>query len=308
LNILRLHDEREFASNGVVYAAALAARGFNAMGLYRSVTAESRPVLCAACHASEALGTAGFGDIPPLTASMHAYHASVVDPELHLSLDSSVHRAACYRCHPGSTTRCLRGAMGSAVASDGSMAMQCQSCHGGMSVVGARGRVGWFMEPGCQSCHTGTATSNNGSIRYLSSFDAGGQVRVPVDRTFATVADTPAPGLSLFRFSRGHGGLQCEACHGSTHAEFPSSHRNDNLRNLGIQGHAGVVSECAACHATVPSTVSGGPHGMHPVGGRGCGRMATCWRMGEGPDPSAKPAMAPTTGGRCSPGRRRTAA
>jgi hypothetical protein len=38
-----------------LYASALAARGFNPLGLYRSVTADGRPVLCATCHASEAL-------------------------------------------------------------------------------------------------------------------------------------------------------------------------------------------------------------------------------------------------------------
>ena len=156
--------------------------------------------------------------------------------------------------------------MGSAIATDGSMEMQCQSCHGNMSAVGSSNRVGWFMEPSCQSCHSGTATHNNGQIRYTSVFETNGTVRVAVDQTFATTPNAPATGLSLFRFSTGHGGLQCEACHGSTHAEFPSSHRNDNIRNIQIQGHAGVMVECTACHATMPSTVSGGPHGMHPVG------------------------------------------
>ena len=87
-----------------------------------------------------------------------------------------------------------------------------------------------------------------------------------VDQTFATTPNTPASGLSLFRFSVGHGGLQCEACHGSTHAEFPTSEPNDNIRNTELQGHAGPMAECSACHATVPSTLNGGPHGMHPVG------------------------------------------
>jgi hypothetical protein len=157
--------------------------------------------------------------------------------------------------------------MGGAIAADGSMEMQCQSCHGNMSQVGSTNRVGWFMEPACQSCHTGTATSNNGQIRYTSVFtDTNFTVRTNVDPTFATTSDTPAPGLSLYRFSVGHGGLQCSACHGSTHAEFPSTHRNDNLRNIALQGHAGVMTECVACHPTVPSTINGGPHGMHPVG------------------------------------------
>ncbi len=267
LNILRLHDERAFASQATLYAAALAARGFNAQGLYRSVTADAKPVLCAACHASEALGAPSYGSIPPLTASVHGFHAHVIDPFQKVSLDDAANRAACYRCHPGSTTRCLRGAMGGAIAANGSTEMQCQSCHGSMSQVGSTNRVGWFMEPACQSCHSGTATANSGQIRYTSAFtDTNGTVRIPANTTFATQPNIPAAGLSLYRFSAGHGGLQCEACHGSTHAEFPSTHRNDNLRNIALQGHAGVMSECTACHTNSPSTITGGPHGMHPVG------------------------------------------
>ena len=95
-------------------------------------------------------------------------------PVSNTNLDNAVNRSACYRCHPGSTTRCLRGAMGSAIAADGSMEMQCQSCHGNMSAVGSSSRVGWIMEPNCQGCHTGTATSNSGQIRYTSAFDTNG--------------------------------------------------------------------------------------------------------------------------------------
>jgi len=267
LNILRLHDERQLANHAALYSSALAVRGFNPGGLYRGVVADGKPVLCAACHASEALGAPSYGNIPPLTASVHSFHAHVVDPALTVTLDDSANRAACYRCHPGSTTRCLRGAMGRAVATDGSMEMQCQSCHGTMSQVGSTNRVGWFMEPSCQSCHSGTATRNNGQIRYASAFtDSNGTVRVAVDQTFATQPDTPAPGISLFRFSAAHGGLQCESCHGSTHAEFPSTHANDNVRNIALQGHAGALVECTSCHATMPNSANGGPHGMHAIG------------------------------------------
>lgn len=149
LNILRLHDQRQFADHGDVYREALEANGYNPRGLYRGVVADGRPVLCATCHASEALGTGGFPDVPSLTASIHSRHASVIDPELNIALDHSTHRTACYRCHPGSATKCLRGAMGGAIERDGSMSMQCQSCHGSMSQVGAADRVGWFMEPNC---------------------------------------------------------------------------------------------------------------------------------------------------------------
>ena len=270
LNILRLHDEHQFAQHSVLYQAALAARGFNPQGLYRGVVADNKPLLCAACHASEALGAPSYGTIPPLTASIHSFHAHVIDPISSMTLDSSANRSACYRCHPGSTTKCLRGAMGGAMAADGSMEMQCQSCHGNMSTVGSANRVGWFMEPNCASCHTGTATSNNGQIRYASVFtDTNFTVRSAVNQTFSTQPNTPAGGLSLFRFSGGHGGLQCEACHGSTHAEFPSTHANDNVRNNKIQGHAGVMVECTSCHVSMAvssSTATNGPHGMHPVG------------------------------------------
>ena len=271
LNILRLHDERQFAQHGVIYQAALATNKFNPQGLYRGVVADNKPVLCAACHASEALGGGGYAGIPPLTASVHSFHAHVIDPISNMTLDSSANRSACYRCHPGSTTRCLRGAMGGAIAADGSMEMQCQSCHGNMSLVGTPfpQRVGWFMEPKCQSCHTGTATSNNGQIRYTTCFtNSPFGERIAVNQTFATQSNTPAAGLSLYRFSAGHGGLQCSACHGSTHAEFPATHDNDNVRNIKLQGHAGVMVECTACHTMPASTaanLSSGPHGMHPI-------------------------------------------
>jgi hypothetical protein len=181
-------------------------------------------------------------------------------------LDDSNNRSACYRCHPGSDTRCLRGAMGNAVASTGDLAMQCQNCHGSMSTVGSASREGWLEEPACQNCHTGTAVHNNGQIRYTDAFDPPGQYRDAVDDRFATNDDVPVTGSSLYRFSEGHGGLQCSACHGSTHAIYSSSHLNDNLQITAIQSHKGTLVECASCHGSQPNTSTGGPHGMHPLG------------------------------------------
>lgn len=263
-NILRLHDERNASKSN--YRTALSLKGYNSAGLYPTVTQDKKPILCAGCHLSNALPGTGLAGIPPLTAAIHSRHADVLDPTTNLRLDAVENRSACYRCHPGSETKCLRGAMGNATNPDGSMTMQCQSCHGGMSAVGAADRRGWVEQPACQSCHTGTALSNNGQLRYTSVFDRSGLPRQAVDLTFATNPNTPAAGLNLYRFSQGHGGLQCEACHGSTHAEFPSSHRNDNLQSISLQKHEGVLSECGACHTKVPSTVAGGPHGLHPIG------------------------------------------
>ena len=225
-----------------------------------------RAVLCAASQSSEALPGSGKPGVPPLTRAVHALHAGVQDPATGLSLGSSANRAACYRCHPGSETKCLRGAMGKATAPDGAMLMQCQDCHGGIAVVGAANRAGRLDEPTCQQCHTGTATRNSGQIRFTSAFTATGAPRAAADARIATNANAPTAGLSLYRFSKGHGGLQCSACHGATHAEVPSSYENANLQSLDLQGRAATLGECAACHRSVPQTASGGPHGMHAIG------------------------------------------
>lgn len=264
INVLRIHDDRR--ANSTQFQDAARKLGLNPAGLYTTAITDKHPVLCASCHASNALPGTGVAGISPLTRAVHAKHANVVDPTNLLMMDVSNNRTACYRCHPGSETKCLRGAMGSALNPDGTMTMQCQSCHGSMSQVGAANRAGWLDQPTCQNCHTGTALKNNGQIRYTSVFDGSGLRRQAADQTFATSANAPAAGLSLYRFSQGHGGLQCEACHGSTHAEYTSSHRNDNLQSVKLQGHAGTLVECTTCHSSVPSTVNGGPHGMHPVG------------------------------------------
>jgi Outer membrane cytochrome MtrC/MtrF-like, domains II/IV len=218
-----------------------------------------RPVLCASCHSSNALSTAGMTGVGSLTHSLHSSHANVKDPVSGLALDSINNRSSCYQCHPGSTTKCLRGAMGKAVDANGNAVMDCQSCHGNMSAVGIASRTGWLQEPNCQACH-------HDGVRETSALDASGALRAPADTHFMTNANTPAPGFSLYRFSKGHGNLQCEACHGATHAVYPTSHVNDNLLSMDTQGHAGTISECSACHATVPVTGNGGPHGMHTIG------------------------------------------
>ena len=262
LNILRKHDDRFQAT--ALFQSAASKVGYNPVGLLTTVA--SKRVLCAQCHGSNALSMAGVSGIQPLTAAMHTLHSGVVDPATGATMNSGTTRNTCYSCHPGTKTQCLRGAMGTLLASNGGHAIECQSCHGTMAAVGSSNRQGWFNEPGCQSCHTGLASATNKTLAYTSVFSSGTTVRAAVDATFATNANTPAAGLSLYRFSSGHGGLQCEGCHGSTHAEFPTNIANDNVQSINLQGHAGVLAECSTCHATVPSTTNGGPHGLHPIG------------------------------------------
>lgn len=292
-NILRLHDEKNQSdpdqSARTLYANALNKVGYSSNGLLASADS-GKPVLCVSCHASNAyfdkrnkktvmggLTGLGFVDangkqlIPPFTQVLHGLHANVKDPTSvpanSLTLNDSNNRTACYTCHPGSKTQCLRGAMGKATSANGNSLMSCQSCHGNMKAVGNSTRQGWIDEPTCESCHNSNAP-NRRAISGVGNATNGKPV-LPADHTFATNANTPAiPGLNpnLYRFSTGHGGLQCEACHGSTHAEYPSLHADDNTQSIAVQGHAGTVAECTACHKTVPATVNGGPHGMHTTG------------------------------------------
>jgi hypothetical protein len=252
-NILRLHDEKK--QGNPAFTAALAKLGYNGAGL--AATAQSgKPILCASCHSSNALPGTGIAGIMPLTQALHTLHATVRDPITLQTLNSSTNRTSCYLCHPGSVTQCLRGPMGNALDATGKPSMNCQSCHGNMLAVGSSARTGWLTQPTCQSCH-------HDGKRELSAVNVAGVPKVWSDQTFASNSNVPASGFNLYRFSQGHGGLQCESCHGATHAEYPSSHANDNVLSLDVQGHTGTISECTACHATVPNTINGGPHGMH---------------------------------------------
>ena len=257
-NILRLHDE-EHPDAISKNMTALQAAGYNydAQGL-EATAMGGTAVLCVACHKSNALPGVGIG-LKAFTNAIHSKHANVTDPFSGMKLGDSNNRSACYACHPGAQTECLRGAMGDAKDGNGNNVMQCQSCHGTVHAVGDKNREGWFDEPNCQACH-------HDGMQETSAIDpATNTLRHVIDTRFATNMDTPTTGISLYRFSTGHGELQCEACHGATHAIYPA-HNADNLLSEGVQGHAGTIGECSACHTTVPKTVNKGPHGMHTVG------------------------------------------
>jgi len=250
----------------------------------------SQPVLCASCHYSHALDLAGTGPAgaqvghDTFSAVMHAFHGRQLDDSgAPLFPPQGSTLATCYQCHPGRITECLRGAMKSA-------GLSCRECHGDMLDVGgeddlAQGgsldgaadfapRRPWLDLPRCQSCHTGDALDHlrgpglvpaADGIRLRQAWrtdDPAASPILAVNRRFAENPDT------LYRDSTGHGGMACWACHGSPHAEWPveDAGANDNLAAIQLQGHSGVIMECATCHE--PGTLAaslGGPHGMHPV-------------------------------------------
>ncbi len=247
-NILRLHDALSPISAAVLNGVQ--AKGYNYQASLYQTAKAGTPILCAACHGSNALGAASVTGVPPLTQSMHALHGQVVNPATGDTLDNATSPfGSCYLCHPGLQTKCQRGAM-SGIA--------CFDCHGNLTAVGTAGRQGWLVEPACQSCH-------NSGTRATSTFDAPGHWRTTPDTIFATNTDVPVAGSNLFRFSKGHGSMYCGACHGAPHAEFPTSQPNDNIYTTTLQGYPGTLLECLACHKA-PAAGLGGPHTMHPLG------------------------------------------
>lgn len=230
-----------------------------------------------------------------MSRAMHSFHGQFTDLFPEMPAPKSAARTAetvkqvleqtCYTCHPGKRTQCLRGAM----ASGG---VVCQDCHGNMKQVGNdftgglpvgqaadfSKRVPWAHEPKCQSCHIGdarTIASMNLSdfivakdnIRLLQAYKVSDASKAVLPMNTSPTSRF-AENQVLYRLSKGHGGVKCEGCHGSTHAEWPNGNpnANDNLTAKQLQGHTGTVVECTVCHApgSLGKTLNG-PHGMHPV-------------------------------------------
>ena len=248
LNILKKHDDRWDVSP---YLSTLQSAGYTYQASLYQTAKSGTPILCAACHATNALSAPGLSGIKPLTQDMHTLHAPVINPSTGASLDNATTPyASCYLCHPGPQTKCQRGAMNKTA---------CYDCHGNLSAVGAANREGWLDLPSCQMCH-------NTSTRYPTTFASPGVFRTTTDTTFATNPNKPSAGKSLYRFSTGHGGVYCSGCHGAQHAEYPTLQANDNVYSTGLQGYNGKIVECTVCHVSMPSTATGGPHGLHTIG------------------------------------------
>ena len=264
MNVLRLHDEKNAANP--IYAPLMSGKGYGTS--LELSAASNKPILCDTCHNSNALaiwGIAGQASVSNMTAAMHNRHATVTAPGAPKALDAIGTRDACYACHPGKDTECLRGAMGNPVNASGQHIMECQSCHGSMLTVGKVARNGWFDMPTCQSCH-------HDGLRETLAINADGTFRKWTDVRFASNPDKPVKDVSLFRFSTGHGNLQCEACHNSTHAEFtnkPSAagnQVNDN-RARSRPGLCGVDSGMhgVPCHHAAHRQRRPARHAQHRV-------------------------------------------
>lgn len=248
LNILKKHDDRW---NIAFTLPDLQKAGYFYQSTLYETAVGGNPVLCAACHSTNALGAPGVAGVNPLTADIHTLHGPVVYLQTGTTLDNAkTPFGSCYLCHPGRNTKCQRGPMNK---------VACYDCHGNLTKVGVGTRDGWLDEPACQMCHTA-------SKRYPTTFDSNGSWRVATDLTFATNQNKPMKGKQLYRFSAGHGGVYCSGCHGSQHAEYPTLQTNDNRYSVAIQGYSGKLTECSICHTALPTSLNKGPHTMHSIG------------------------------------------
>lgn len=117
----------------------------------------NRPILCASCHSSNALGTPGTPGLASFSEIIHEKHKELA-PD-------------CYKCHPGPNTQCHRDVMHIA-------GMVCQDCHGTVAEVAEsikNGREPWLQEPSCGSvsCH-GSNYAEEPGLLFRQSRGHGG--------------------------------------------------------------------------------------------------------------------------------------
>lgn len=162
---------------------------------------QRRPVLCAECHASNALGAPGQPEIPNLSKAMHAKHADVETPAEEGAANF------CYNCHPGPATQCLRDVMAQ-------RGMNCTNCHGSMEQV-AQNVSPWLNEPRCDGCHTAPAYAQNQVLYRMSSGHGGVYCEGCHDSTHAIAPSTQLNDALKFVAWQGHAGTldTCTVCH-----------------------------------------------------------------------------------------------
>ncbi len=208
---------------------------------------DQKPVLCASCHGSPALGTSGPGSSGMyFSEAIHGYHATK--------------DAGCYDCHPGQTTKCSRSLEHMGSANDGN----CVACHGDMANVAstiANGRVPWENEPACKTCHTnvsGMAPSNtlyrnakgHGQL-YCTTCHGSPHAMYPSREAIDNYQPLQYMGTKVKTIG------SCGVCH-------ENSRGDDELEEF-AEEHGGTNPEyrntCHVCHTAVPTNTSNWPHG-----------------------------------------------
>jgi hypothetical protein len=175
----------------------------------------NKPILCASCHSSNALGTAGHAGVPSLSLAIHGAHVGETND--------------CYTCHPGKNTKCLRDIMFS-------KGQTCTDCHGNLANVAASiesGRQPWLQEPTCAStnCHNSSHAEESGKLYRLSKGHGGLYCAACHGAPHAIVPTVTANDNVQNIELQGQSGKlkKCSVCHGYTptsagpHGYLPTS-------------------------------------------------------------------------------------
>jgi hypothetical protein len=202
-----------------------------------------RPVLCASCHASPALGAPGKSGVMTLSEAMHTKHADKTND--------------CYLCHPGPNTKCLRGVMSN------EHNMSCTDCHGGMKQVAEsihEGRRPWIDEPKCGSCHGSDFAEENGQL-YRNSKGHGGLFCTTCHGSPHAIVPSREENDNLQNYNlQGYGGTlnDCKVCH-TTNPTGPGPHGiyADNQETVDADGD-GYNSD-VDCNDNNPAINPGSP-------------------------------------------------
>jgi len=171
-----------------------------------------KPILCANCHADNALGMSGQPGVKPFSEVIHKKHGEYLN---------SGTTADCYKCHPGPNTQCWRDIM----HSTGDIITECQDCHGSVTNVGTtieNGRESWLEEPSCgaANCHGPNHAEEPGKL-FRQSKGHGGLFCSTCHSSPHAILPTEVPEDNVQNIAlQGFAGtlITCSVCHGYTPA------------------------------------------------------------------------------------------
>ncbi len=207
--------------------------------------ARGQIVVCRNCHADSSHGAAGRTEQLNLSAAMHGFHASYLDPDnggkncafCHASTRSEdIHGMVgleCVNCH-GTLTEHAISLLKGDDNSEGTQRLQLLTEVGSATEAAIKGRKPWSMEPDCLTCHV--------------------NFHPPEANTSFNSWTADEKGLYAHQHSQ-DGVLLCASCHGSVHALYPntdpSGKEAGNLQPLQYQKNRypiGADRACAVCH------------------------------------------------------------
>lgn len=186
------------------------------------------PILCANCHASNALGTTGHAGVPSLSLAIHDKHKN--------------RTSDCYKCHPGSNTQCFRDVMHTA-------GMVCQDCHGTIAQVASsiqNGREPWLEEPQCgnSSCHGSNYAENTGKL-FRQSQGHGGLYCSACHGSPHAIQPTEQANDNVQNIAyQGTAGVlkKCEVCHGTVpDGPGPHGYTPVGINEPGVKSGSGIT-------------------------------------------------------------------